>query len=92
MPAFTADVSPGGFAAETYSVQRPGTQVHGCITLAGREFDFTGEVSWARAGDPRLSVRGRIGVRFTGIANEFYVLFRETYGPTDPADDPSLAP
>ena len=76
LPAFTADVSPGGFSAEMMQVLRPGLQVHGAITLAGKEFPFTGEVSWARAGDPRMSVRGRVGVRFTGIANEFFELFR----------------
>ncbi|MBX5480778.1 MAG: PilZ domain-containing protein [Myxococcaceae bacterium] len=84
-PAFTADVSPGGFAAETMQPRKPGTMVHGSITLEGREFDFTGEVSWARAGDPRLSIRGRFGVRFTGIDPEFYELFRATFGPSVPA-------
>lgn len=74
-PAFTADVSPGGFAAELMRVPRPGTTVHGKLTLGGRTFAFTGLVRWAKSGDPRLSVRGRVGVRFTGIANEFYTLF-----------------
>ena len=76
LPAFTADVSPGGFAAEMMQVPRPGTTLHGCITLDGREFPFTGEVSWALAGDPRMSVRGKVGVRFTGIANEFFERYR----------------
>jgi hypothetical protein len=77
MPAFTADVSPGGFAAEMMQVLRPGMSVHGSITLDSREFPFTGQVSWAKAGDPRMSVRGRVGVRFTGIENDFYTLLRE---------------
>ncbi|MFZ5471825.1 MAG: PilZ domain-containing protein [Myxococcota bacterium] len=80
LPAFTADVSPGGFAIEMMQVPRTGAQVCGSISLGGRDFPFTGEVSWSRAGDPRMSVRGRAGVRFTGIANEFYELFRESYG------------
>jgi PilZ domain len=80
VPAFTADISPGGFAAEVMHVLRPGTELQGSITLAGREFDFTGEVSWARAGSPHLALRGRIGVRFTGISNDFHKLFRATYG------------
>ena len=75
LPAFTADVSPGGIAVEMMNVPRPGTMVHGALTVDGREFPFTGEVSWARAGDPRLSVRGRVGIRFTGIDNEFYALY-----------------
>ncbi|MBI3186143.1 MAG: PilZ domain-containing protein [Myxococcales bacterium] len=77
LPAFTADVSPGGFSFETMRVARPGTQLHGSLTLEGREFDFTGEVTWAFSGDPRLSVRGRVGVRFTGISNDFFQLFRD---------------
>src|SRR5687768_11958041 len=79
LPAFTADVSPGGFAVEMMQVLRPGSMVHGAISLGGREFAFTGEVSWAKAGDPGMSVRGRVGVRFTGIDNDFFSLFRETF-------------
>ena len=77
LPSFTADVSPGGFACEMMNVPRPGTMVHGSLTFDSQEFPFTGEVSWAQAGDPRLSLRGRVGVRFTGIANDFFVRFRE---------------
>ena len=76
LPAFTADVSPGGFACEMMHVPRPGTTLHGSITLESRELPFTGEVTWAQAGDPRMSVRGRVGVRFTGIAPEFFEWFR----------------
>ena len=79
LPAFTADVSPQGFAAEVMHVLRPGTTVHGAITLEGREFPFTGQVCWAKSGDPRMSVRGRFGVRFTGIANDFYALFQSAW-------------
>jgi hypothetical protein len=79
LPAFTADVSPQGFAAEVMHVLRPGTQVHGAITLNGQEFPFTGQVAWAKAGEPRLSVRGRYGVRFTGISNAFFELFASTW-------------
>lgn len=79
LPAFTADVSPGGFAVEMMHVPRPGTPLNGSISLAGREFQFTGEVSWARAGEPRMSVRGRVGVRFTGIDNDFFTLFRAAF-------------
>lgn len=79
LPAFTADVSPGGIAVEMMNVPRPGSTVHGTLTLEGREFPFTGEVSWARIGDPRLSVRGRAGIRFTGIDNAFYELFNQAF-------------
>src|SRR5438067_2440585 len=80
LPAFTADVSPGGFAVEMMTVPRPGTVVHGSLTFEGREYPFTGEVSWVRPGDPRLSVRGRVGIRFTGIENEFFQRYREAFG------------
>ncbi len=74
-PSFTADVSPGGFCAELMHVLRPGGPVHGSLQLSGASYDFTGVVSWAKAGDPRLCVRGRIGVRFTGISNDFFTAF-----------------
>lgn len=80
LPSFTADVSPQGFAVEVMHVLRPGSEVQGSITLHGQEFDFTGQVCWAKAGDPRMSVRGRFGVRFTGIANAFYERFHQHYG------------
>ncbi len=76
LPSFTADVSPGGFAVEVAHVQRPGTETHGHLHVEGREFPFTGVVSWAQQGDPRLSVRGRMGIRFTGIDNDFFAVFQ----------------
>lgn len=75
LPAFTADVSPQGFAVEVMRVANPGTEVTGSISLEGEEFPFTGRVLWAKAGDPRMSVRGRFAVRFTGISNRFFELF-----------------
>ena len=75
LPSFTADVSPRGFSAEVMQVLKPGTAVQGAITLEGQEFAFTGQVCWAKAGEPRLSVRSRFGVRFTGIPNAFYEAF-----------------
>ena len=82
MPSFTADVSPGGFSAELMHVLRPGSTVQGSIQLGDRAFEFTGLVSWAKAGDPRLCVRGRIGVRFTGISNDFFTAFARELGRT----------
>lgn len=75
-PSFTADVSPGGFAVESAVVQRPGTRVEGHITVDEHELAFVGEVSWAQMGDPRMSLRGRMGIRFVDIDNEFYELMR----------------
>jgi hypothetical protein len=73
--AFTVDVSPGGFCVELPAAIKPGTQISGKLAVDEREFPFTGEVRWARAGEPRLGIRARIGVRFTGIDNAFYGLF-----------------
>ncbi len=79
LPAFTADVSPQGFAVEAMHIARPGTDVSGSISIQGQQFDFTGKVCWAKQGDVRMSVRGKYGVRFTGIANRFFELFQTTW-------------
>ena len=73
--AFTADISPGGFCIETMTVQRAGSDVNGVLQLDGREFSFTGKVAWAVAGDLRALQRGRMGIRFTGVASDYYQLF-----------------
>lgn len=79
LPAFTADVSPQGFAVEAMHIMKPGAPVQGSITLNGSEFQFTGQVCWAKSGEPRLSVRGRFGIRFTGIANAFFEQFQSNW-------------
>ena len=60
---------------------RPGTLQHGSIELAGQIFEFTGQVCWARTGEPRMNMRGRFGVRFTGISNGFFELLKTSYLP-----------
>jgi hypothetical protein len=79
--AFTADLSPGGFCVELMRALPPGATVHGALEFAGERYDFTGQVAWARAGDPRLSVRSRIGIRFTGIANAFFAACAGLFAP-----------
>lgn len=71
LPAVTANVSRQGFCAEMSGVFLPGSQVHGELEVGGKRYPFKGEVAWARAGDPRLSVASRFGVRFTEIAADF---------------------
>ena len=66
-PVFTNDVGPGGFSAELMRVQPPGTRVEGSIRLDGRDVGYAGEVAWAKAGAPHLSLRGRVGIRFTAL-------------------------
>jgi hypothetical protein len=71
---FTADLSPGGLSVELMRVLAPGTDVNGTITFQGQTFEFSGCVTWAKEGDARLGIRGRMGIRFTGIAPGFFLL------------------
>jgi hypothetical protein len=66
-PVFTADISAAGFCVEILRPPAPGTPVAGTIRLAGAEVSYAGTVVWARAGAPRLNLRGRVGVRFTSL-------------------------
>ena len=72
---FTADVSPGGFCAESMRVLPPGSTVQGRIRVGNEDLAFTGQVTWTRAAEPRLGLRGRMGVRITGVPNAYYALF-----------------
>jgi hypothetical protein len=81
LQTFTADVSPTGFAAELMQTLQPGSELHGSIELCGEQFAFTGKVCWAKQGEPRMNVRGRFGVRFTGISNTFFELLQTAYRP-----------
>ena len=87
LQTFTADISPTGFAAELMQALRPGTDLNGSIELCGETFVFTGKVCWAKAGEPRMNVRGRFGVRFTGMPNGFFEMLKSAYAPM-----PSPAP
>jgi hypothetical protein len=69
-PVFTADIGPGGFSVELMRVQPPGTEVRGSIRLSGREIGYAGQIAWAKAGAPHMSLRGRMGVRFTALPPE----------------------
>jgi hypothetical protein len=64
-PPLSAEVSAAGLSLESAEPLPEGTPVRGTLALEGEAFPFSGEVSWARAGDARLSLRGRMGVRFT---------------------------
>ena len=70
-PVFTIDISGGGFCAELMRVPSPGTQVTGAITIGEHEYTFRGRIAWASASEPRVNLRGRIGVTFIEIADEF---------------------
>jgi hypothetical protein len=70
-PSFTIDVSAGGFCAELMRVLPEGTPVEGSINVNGKEIAFAGQVAWARPGNARMNLRGRMGVCFTRIAADF---------------------
>jgi hypothetical protein len=65
--SFTIDVSGGGFCAQLLRVMPPGTPVAGTILDNGKTVSYAGRVVWARAGDPHLSIPGRMGVEFTTV-------------------------
>jgi hypothetical protein len=62
---FTVDVGAGGFCVELMRVLPTGTPLQGTILVEGSEEAFLGTVVWTRPGDPRINLRGRMGVQFT---------------------------
>jgi hypothetical protein len=72
---FTVDVSAGGFCAELMRVFPKGTAVKGTLLVDGQEYGFSGRVAWAKQGDFRLNMRGRMGVTFTDAPEELRRIF-----------------
>jgi len=66
-PCFTVDVGGGGFCSESLRVLAPGTPVEGSFQLKERQVVFEGHVVWAKAGDARANIRGRMGIRFSRV-------------------------
>ncbi|MBF5046193.1 hypothetical protein FGE12_27500 [Aggregicoccus sp. 17bor-14] len=64
-PAAPAEVSAAGLSFESSAALAEGTPLSGTLEVDGERFPFAGQVSWARAGNARLSLRGRTAVRFT---------------------------
>jgi len=69
--AFTVDVGAGGFCTELMRVLPPGTPVAGSLHVKGAEVAFAGRVAWARPGEARMNLRGRMGVSFTRVQDGF---------------------
>jgi hypothetical protein len=65
--SLTVNVSTGGFCTGLMRVLPVGSRVEGRIHLEGRDASFVGQVVWVRPGDPRLSLMGKMGVRFVTI-------------------------
>lgn len=85
MHAFTLDISPQGFATEMMRPRLEGDcDLHGTLELGGAQFPFTAKVCWVKHGEPRLNLRTRFGVRFTGISNEFFRLIAAAYSIGEP--------
>ncbi len=59
---FTLNVSAGGFCTEVMRVLPVGSAVGGSIRVQGRDYPFSGRVAWAKEGDARMNVRGRMGI------------------------------
>ena len=76
LPALTADVSRGGFAAELPQVFMPGSKVDGFFLVNESEVPFHGTVQWAVPGDPQASIFSRIGVRFDKTPPGLVPVFR----------------
>jgi hypothetical protein len=69
--SLTVNVSAGGFCTGLMRVLPVDSQVEGRIHLDGQDGSFAGRVTWARPGDPRLNVMGRMGVCFEKIDPAF---------------------
>ena len=72
--SFTVNVSGGGYCTELMRVHAVGDPVEGVIHTARGQTTFRGQVAWASAGDSRLNIRGRMGVRFLQIDRLFAAL------------------
>lgn len=72
--SFTVNVSGGGYCTELMRVQGVGEPVEGVIHTARGRTSFRGQVAWAAAGDSRLGIRGRMGVRFLQVDRPFAAL------------------
>jgi len=70
-PFFTVDVGAGGFCVELMRALPPGTPVEGSIQVGVAEVPFAGRVAWAKAGDPRMNLRSRMGVCFLRVSEGF---------------------
>jgi len=78
MTLFTANSSGRGFCTEALRVLGPGTAVDGIIRARGAEYAYSGRVVWARPGDPRLNLRGRMGIEFLTVAPGLVALLAST--------------
>jgi hypothetical protein len=78
----TVDLCSGGFCALLLRTVPPGTPVEGIIQVNGRDIPYAGRVVWAKAGDVRLGIRGRIGVGFASSVSRLPALLADATAET----------
>ncbi len=61
---FTLNVSAGGFCTEVMHVLSSRSPVAGSIRVQGKDYPFSGHVAWAKEGNARMNIRGRMGIVF----------------------------
>ncbi len=67
---FTLNVSTGGFCTEVMHVLPAGSPVTGAVRVHGKDYPFTGRVAWARLGNARMNMRGRMGIVFDSLPQD----------------------
>jgi hypothetical protein len=68
--------TPAGFSTELPHPPPVGSRLEGHLTLDGLVFPFQAEVAWSQPGDPRMSFRGRMTVRFIEVPDELFEALR----------------
>ena len=77
LAAMTVDVSTHGFRIELPQVFLPGSKVDGFLLDGERELPFQGEVTWAKPGNPQLSLYSEMGIRFVDLSKELKQLLTQ---------------
>jgi len=67
---FTLNLGAGGFCTEMMHVLSAGSPVAGSIRVHGKDHPFSGRVAWAREGNARMNIRGRMGIVFEPAPRE----------------------
>jgi hypothetical protein len=68
----TLDVSAGGMNLELTRTPAPGSTVVGNLILGTQKLSFTGLVAWVLPAFPNAGIRGKVGIRLTGIPPEYF--------------------
>jgi len=77
LAAMTVNVSSSGFRIELPQVFLPGSKVEGFVLNGEEELPFVGEVTWAKPGNPQLSLYSAMGIRFVQVSPKLKELLRQ---------------